>query len=703
MPYHFNVLRKTSFALWVPGAVIHNVNLILAIINAGSPITVQHLPPYNLSQTALGLWTLPANATVIQPNKLYHYWYDVTVNQGGSPRTVRITDPFATTVDWRILAKPADPNANSDDYYPAGTFVWDGKEIVVADVLSPDSNNEPTTLGSEPYPIGKLPENDQLVIYELPTAWMREAKVGSRDAALGSFCDVNALLDKETGGANLPELPILAPGTSYFTELGINAIELLPPADSIYPRQWGYGTSNFNAPDFDLGFPQTYSNPAPNRDLAKLVKEAHASGIRVIADVVMGFGKSTSYRSIAFDSFFINPQTASDTAPDVYDKYNSRGIKELRNGYGADSFRYAKKIRSYDPLSGEEKDIYPSRAFLLACQERWMTDFHLDGFRLDSVENVANWDFVEEFKEAGHAIHAARYPGTSTAAARKSFLCVGEELTEPVGLIAKDPDGSSRLDGLWNEHFKPLVRAVILGKGKDDNLEWTIRKAIDPRISGKYTTLTETVLYLTSHDVEGTGNERLYNYLQSQGLPTQDILRRSKLAFTMLLTAIGIPMILAGDEFGDEHDLWATNPFDWRDNRKAVTHEGGKQVDPVNFSRLRGDGNAWRRELKDHVARLIKLRTSHPSLRTDDVHFWFDNYEGKNVMSWVRGKPETGKAVVVVANFSGYQSRGQEYVVQNWPRVPAGTKWREATQDRDAPDAGREPVFGWEAKVFYTV
>jgi len=36
-------------------------------------------------------------------------------------------------------------------------------------------------------------------------------------------------------------------------------------------------------------------------------------------------------------------------------------------------------------------------------------------------------------------------------------------------------------------------------------------------------------------------------------------------------------MILAGDEFADQHDL-----FDARGN---VTQNGGKQVDPVNFSR----------------------------------------------------------------------------------------------------------------------
>ena len=30
---------------------------------------------------------------------------------------------------------------------------------------------------------------------------------------------------------------------------------------------------------------------------------------------------------------------------------------------------------------------------------RWMRDFRVDGVRMDSVENVANWDFVGGYKD----------------------------------------------------------------------------------------------------------------------------------------------------------------------------------------------------------------------------------------------------------------------------------------------------------------
>jgi len=53
-----------------------------------------------------------------------------------------------------------------------------------------------------------------------------------------------------------------------------------------------------------------------------------------------------------------------------------------------------------------------------------------------------------------------------------------------------------------------------------------------------------------------------------------------KLAFACLLTAVGIPMILAGEEFADQHDRF--------DSHGNVSQDGGKQVDPVDFSRLAG-------------------------------------------------------------------------------------------------------------------
>jgi glycosidase len=178
-------------------------------------------------------------------------------------------------------------------------------------------------------------------------------------------------------------------------------------------------------------------------------------------------------------------------------------------------------------------------------------------------------------------------------------------------------------------------------------------------------------------------------------------LRRIKLGFVCLLTAVGIPMILAGEEFGDQHDLF--------DREGNVTHQGGKQVDPVNFGRVFNPEDPDRTELFQYVARLVNLRTTHPALgvnNTDFIHVDFE--EGKRVVVWQRGSIDD--PVIVVANFSDFTTPnapapGSEYFVPNWPPTPTGRHWFEVTQGRDVTTArhDREPIFAWEAKVYRLV
>jgi glycosidase len=240
---------------------------------------------------------------------------------------------------------------------------------------------------------------------------------------------------------------------------------------------------------------------------------------------------------------------------------------------------------------------------------------------------------------------------------------------------------------------------TVQGTAGEPSFEWTVRKAIDCRILG-FTDGAQAVNYITSHDVEGFRRERLFTMLR--GFSDQDKEKRIKLAFACLLTAVGIPMILAGEEFADQHDFF--------DQDGHVTQNGGKQVDPVNFSRLvdRSDPlQPMRQRIFDYVARLVRFRRQHPALAVNDTDFiHVDFSEGKRVVVWKRGGPNQDP-IVVVANFSDFvttnaTSPGAEYRVRNWPLTPPGRQWREVTQQRLVPPefAGREPIFPWEAKLY---
>jgi len=690
MPSNLLQRKQSAFVLWRVANTTPPPTLVLERMQAGAPITATSSQEFTmrLVEGFTDLWEVPASECGLVDGETYHYWFEVTVPAAtpGAPRRVRITDPTATMVDWRVIAPPE--RSVGFDGYPASVVRAQGGRLVPS-----DAGGAIATFAAEPAP-ESLPTNNRLVLYELPTAWTRQADAGGRDTAVGSFRDVIALLDASVGGDPFTDSDVTRAGRAYLKELGINGLELLPPADSFYNRQWGYGTTNFVAPDFELGFPRAYSFPTPNRDLVDLVRTCHVQGVRFFVDAVMAFSKNSPYLAAAPDDFFILDPRATPLDPDAH---NSRGLGDdnFRNGFGSTLFRYARFVDGYDPVSGTRQPaLSPARQLMLTALVRWIEDFHIDGLRLDSVENVQNWDFIRDVTATARALNQARF---AAGGADERFLVVGEELTEPLGLV--DPDSTRRrLDGLWHERFKRYIRAALVGRTHRDETTFdaTVRKALDCRAFG-YRDLTEAVIYLTSHDVEGFENERLFNFFLANGVADGE--QRMKLAFACLLTAVGLPMILAGDEFADQHDLF--------DARGAVTQDGGKQVDPVNFARL---GQDWRERVRSYAAQLIALRTSYAALAVNDIDFiHVDFNDGKRVLVWRRGRPTSDEQVVVVANFSDFSTPnglvdpGAEYVVPNWPATPPGKRWREVPQGRDADRAGREPIFPWEAKVYALV
>jgi len=310
-------------------------------------------------------------------------------------------------------------------------------------------------------------------------------------------------------------------------------------------------------------------------DIAALVVACHQRGIRFFVDMVMAFGRVEPYQTIDFDNFCIEDAKDHPDDPDALTSGRSAGHQDIRDGFGSTLFRYTRQLRTpaYGPISGENILTVPARQHMFSYLTRWMRDIRIDGIRIDSVENVANWDFLRDFKNRAREIWKERWAAQGLGdGVDARFLVVGEELSEPMALLTQ-----ARLDGLWNDKFRALIRAALIGLTEDGlSFEETVRRAIDCRALS-FSDGSQAINYLTSHDVEGFRKERLFNFFSTSGV--NDIERRVKLAFACLLTAVGIPMILAGEEFADQHDRF--------NSQGDVTQDGGKQVDPVDFSRLR--------------------------------------------------------------------------------------------------------------------
>jgi 1,4-alpha-glucan branching enzyme len=651
------VRRRTDFVLWRPRVTDPVPRLVIGVFAAGNPPVLAGRRVIDLRPAGPDdLWTVPAGECGLTDGQVYHYWFEVTDTfPDGHGGRVERTDPFATTVDWRLLSPPLAPPYTGADRWAASVLKWRDGELVPCD---PD--------GGEPEPVRNpqdLPPNNRTVYYKLPATWARRSAEGGTELAVGTFPDVLALIDPDAAPVNLRGVRALEPGRAHLLELGVTTLELTPVADSWVSREWGYSTSNYLSPDQDLGFPAGYASPAPQVTLADLVNACHSAGIRFGYDAVMAFGQRAPYREINFPDFHVRTGVGDPEA-------------ENRYGFGGDLFRYHPATTGYDPVEGKSGPLVPARQFHQAVIARWILDHGVDSIRVDSVNNVGNWDFVGEFTAYARGLHRQRDP----RAGEERFLVVGEELAVPVDLVLRN-----RLDALWNERFLYLVRSAILGETGDGagSFEETVRRLIDCRRLG-FTDGAQAVNYVTSHDVEGYRKARLQRFLHESGVWRTE--ERIKLAFACLLTAVGIPMILAGEEFADDHDLPVVHP--------------DKQIDPVNYDRL---DDPWRRRVFDQVARLVRLRSTAGALAVNDTAFLHaDLTPGRRVLAWRRGGPGDDP-VVVVANFSDWtQGPGDEYVVPGWPATPPGRTWWEVTQDREVPAewAGREPLYPWEAKVY---
>lgn len=658
--------RKDKFMLWLP-AGLPNARapyLVIGTFDKGPPPTVYetNITPF-VNSGRPDLWELDPKtiSPPLKDNTIYHYWYEINDLSPEGLGAIQVTDPLAYTIDYRSL------RSHDEHSQPASVIKFRDEKLWPCDI----DGNEP---GPPPIPSqDSMPQNNHMVIYELPTSWSRYKDEPQNDQDVqidvGTFTDVLALFDAKVAGKRFAGIPAID-NEAIVAELGINALELLPAADAKPIGQWGYATANYYATDFDLG---------TSGELVKLVEKIHTLNTRFFTDVVMAFGHDP-YVYIDFRQFHLDQNAPEEQAsPDRMQSHSD----QPRDGYGGRLWRYSWPVdanskpivtSSYDPESGQVIDVHPSWAFHKGHLHRWMTSFGVDGLRLDSINNIANYDFIKSYKESAWSVYNSRYPSADPS----KFLVIGEELSDPLDLIT-----SGTLNALWNESWQTRLRALVIGEttGGDD-FEWTVRKMVNCTLDSNhpFTDGSQSINYITSHDTEGYRKERLYNFLSNNKV--YDIERRAKFAFALFLTAVGIPMIFAGEEFVDQMDRPISD----------------KQSDPVNYERKAQD---WRSRIFNYVSNMVAFRKTCPALGDDDTEFiHVDESRGGKIMAWKRGG-QGQIPVVVVANFTAEDTEGTKYVVANWPDKDQ-SGWREVTQQRDVPAewVGREPLMHWEVKVY---
>jgi len=647
------VTRQTDFALWAPSAQTAPTLVIGRYADDGG-FDVAACQTFALRPTADGLWQISAADCRLAPG-VYGYWFQVAdqgIPNGGS---ILITDPMAFAVDRANPAPPPRTNDGRTVGAPASVVRLRDGRLEPSDPIAVDLPED------RPDYRASMPPNNMMVVYELPTRWVKAGQgqvQSAQQVGVGTFQDVLALISAEADSPHFSTMLALADREHLF-ELGVNALELLPPADSPQSLEWGYGTANYFAADFDLGHREGKVRSEATAALRALVVACHQQRMRFIQDVVMAFEDDHPYLLADPVDFFRGP-----------------------SNFGGPFWNYHdRQVTTFDPATGGEALIFPPRPYMFTCLDHWVSFFHIDGVRIDDVHDIDDWFFIGDYCARG------REQWRALGGSDDRYWSVGEELDLRQGsLLAR----SGTADASWDETFKRYVRQLCIGiipDGRD--LRSAVNTMIDCRLRG-FSDGAQAVNYIGSHDLTNDEfSSRFYSWLDGRGVIFKD--RNIRLAFACLLTAVGVPMILAGDEFADEQDL-------------PLTENGteNKQIDPVNFERF---NEPWRRDLFTYVARLVKLRTSTPALGRNECRLLHDDTtSGRRIAVWQRGvAPDY---VIVVANFSDFGSQGGlagEYVVPGWPTDVGDRSWFEVSQTdapRPAPNAGREPLFAWEAKVY---
>ena len=491
---------------------------------------------------------------------------------------VQSKSDFLDPNEWVEIIDPRATNVDESEQM-AVLCIKDGQPIVDDYVWQHDNN--------------PLPSNEELVIYEI---LVRDFSGGEADPyPRGQFKHVIEKLD-------------------YLSELGINAIELMPIQEFPGDDGWGYNTRHYFAAESSYGTSQ---------DLKALIDECHARGIRVMLDMIFNH------------SDYEAPLTQID-----YSYWYHKEPKDPEYNWGPE-FDYD----HYD----ENLDLYPAREFVLDVVRFWISEYHIDGFRFDAVSQMGHFDFLRQLTE-----EAAKL------ASPKPFFNMGE-------LIPESPDATNLegpLDACWRDGFQHQIAPLLWGD--DVDIE-TVKELIDAKRTG-YMGTVNVINYLTNHD-----HDHLMVQLANHQVFDEAAFKRSMLGAALLITAMGVPLIWMGEEFGAY---------------KEKTLDAVK----IDWTLLNNDRN---RDLLSDYQGLIRLRREIDALRTENVQFFHEN-PNDQVLAFIRWN-DAGSRVVVVVNYSdNYLS---DYEIRDFPHD--GT-WHEWMNDYDVEvqdGVWMTDLPGYEAKV----
>ncbi|MGQ0505469.1 MAG: alpha-amylase family glycosyl hydrolase, partial [Myxococcaceae bacterium] len=175
----------------------------------------------------------------------------------------------------------------------------------------------------------------------------------------------------------------------YFKELGITAVELLPPFEKpLDGGYWGYNTLGFFAPE--LSYATRRRQQETIDEFKWMVEELHKRGIEVILDVVYNHsGEGGLWREKIYEQFGLRPSNLDPQ--DVASLYSFRGLDNA--SYYALPPDMSREYCDYTGVGNTMRCNAPQMKQLIIDSLRyWVEEFHVDGYRFDLAPALGGRD-----------------------------------------------------------------------------------------------------------------------------------------------------------------------------------------------------------------------------------------------------------------------------------------------------------------------
>ncbi|MEN8964716.1 MAG: alpha-amylase family glycosyl hydrolase [Polaribacter sp.] len=383
----------------------------------------------------------------------------------------------------------------------------------------------------------------------------------------------------------------------YFTDLGINAVWMTPIVEQIHGATdegtgISYGYHGYWAKDWT----NIDSNYGTKEDLKELVAEAHKKGIRILLDAVINHTGPVTEKDPVWPSSWVRtePQCTYDNykntvtctlvknLPDIKTESNENVAlpPQLVAKWKAEG-RYEQEVKELDAFF--KRTGYPRapRFYIMKWLTDYITEFGIDGYRVDTVKHTEEFVWQEFKVECDYAFEMFKKNNPDKVLDDNHFYLVGEVYNYGIS-AGKAFDFGDKKVNYFDKAFNSLINF---------ELKWNVKQMAQKDVFQRYDSILQTDLknygilnYMSSHD-DGQPFDRERN------MPFKTA--------TMLLLTPGTSQVYYGDENARELIV-----------EGAVGDANLRSL--MNWENLKTDPQT--QQIHTHWQKLGQFRANHPAI-----------------------------------------------------------------------------------------